>query len=405
MDLHRLELTNVEIARKLGITEGAVRYQLKRAQGSAPDGRSRQPSRCTPYHGVIAGWIEDYTALPRRPTLKTLYERLRDFHGYAGSYDAVRRYVRKHFPTFHKKGTCLRIETPPGVLFQIDWKEGLRVQLDRAGHWCTVHALIGSLSFSRKTVVRILDQKTLPAFIHGHQELFRQLGGLPTYVRVDCLRSAIVRWQGEQSVLNALYQRYMDDLGIQVFPSRPGTPTDKGKVEKRIQDVFRHVDLAHLVFPSLGGLQATVEATMAHREPHWRCGATGLPVAESYTYERSFLRPLPTHFPVLPLQEARKTVRRDGTVFFAGNYYQVPQDYQGKTILCLHTGQDIHLYHQGTCIGCFPHLPQAKGMVRLHPTALQEPRQTLSDTVRAWALEVAEHQVAIYHDMITRRSQ
>jgi transposase len=404
MDLHRLEMSNVDIARTLGITEGAVRYRLKQAASPTPDGRARRLSQVAPYRSIVADWVAEYHKARHRPTLRTLYETLRDFHGFSGSYDAVRRYIRKHFPAFHKKCARLRIETPPGVLMQLDWKENLQVQLERPGHWRTVHALCGSLSFSRKTAVRLLDQKTLAAWIHGQQELFRQLGGLPTCVRVDCLRSAVVRWTGEQSVLNATYERYMTDLGIQVFPSRPGTPRDKGKIEKRIQDIFRRLDLAHRVFPSLQAFQTTIDANLTTWEGQWRSGATGLPVDESFAYERAMLRPLPDHFPVLPLQEARTTVRRDGTVAFAGNYYQVPQVYQDKTVLCLHTGQAIQIYYRGTLIGDFAHIPGTKGMVRLQPTALQTTTLPLSDTVRAWAVEVAERQVDIYHTMITRRT-
>ena len=36
-----------EIARMLGVTEGAVRYQVKRMQADAVDGRSRHPPRPT----------------------------------------------------------------------------------------------------------------------------------------------------------------------------------------------------------------------------------------------------------------------------------------------------------------------------------------------------------------------
>ncbi len=36
------EVSHSEIARMLGVTEGAVRYQVRRMQAGAVDGRSRQ---------------------------------------------------------------------------------------------------------------------------------------------------------------------------------------------------------------------------------------------------------------------------------------------------------------------------------------------------------------------------
>ena len=41
-----------EIARKLGVSEGAVRYQLRRRAEGAVDGRSRQPFLAAGYRGA-----------------------------------------------------------------------------------------------------------------------------------------------------------------------------------------------------------------------------------------------------------------------------------------------------------------------------------------------------------------
>jgi len=92
----------------------------------------------------------------------------------------------------------------------------------------------------------------------------------------------------------------MSGLGVGVFPSRPGTPEDKGKMEK-----------------------------------DWQCGATGLSVEESFAYERAYLKPLPLDFPSFPLKEKRTMVRRDGTVYFDGNYFQVRGEYRDRSVVCV----------------------------------------------------------------------
>ena len=48
--------TNSEVARLLGVTEGAVRYHAKRAAAGAVDGRSNQQSKAEPFAGPIADW-------------------------------------------------------------------------------------------------------------------------------------------------------------------------------------------------------------------------------------------------------------------------------------------------------------------------------------------------------------
>ena len=105
----------------------------------------------------------------------------------------------------------------------------------------------------------------------------------------------------------------------------------------------------------------------------------------------------------MTLDERRTSVRRDGTVFFRGNYYQVPGIYRRKSVLCVHTGQEIVIYHDGDEIGRFPYLPGTKGMVRLAGHVLEDPELCLSETVRRWGLEVAGRQVAIYQEIIGGR--
>ena len=124
MKLNEVGYSNSEVARKLGVTEGAIRYRLGRQALGQEDGRKAKPSVLDGYRGVIEVWIEDYKDSPKRPTLLKLDDMLRDHHGYRRSYDAVRRYVRKHFPGFHKKGSCIRLETPPGKLLFVDSGRG-----------------------------------------------------------------------------------------------------------------------------------------------------------------------------------------------------------------------------------------------------------------------------------------
>lgn len=403
MKMKKVGYSNREIARRLKVNEGTVRYRIKREQSGREDGRKRKASALDRFREAIAQWIKDYEDSRRRPALKTLYSWLQRDHGYERSYDAFRRYLRKHFPELHKKGAWIRIETPPGALLFVDWKEDVLVQMGGLGCWVKIQVLCFNLGFSRKMVVRFSGKKDLPSFIHSHQKAFLAFGGLPQVIRPDCLKSAIVEWRGEKSVLNESYKRYISGLGVDAFPARPGTPEDKGKIEKRIQDVFSRMDFKHRVFSDMSDLQKQIEGEVEEMEKEWRCGATGLSVEESFAYERKHLKPLPDNFPVFPLKEKRTTVRRDGIVYFDGNYYQVRGEYRDRSVLCINTGEDIMVYHGGQQIGCFPYLPEAKGMVRLSEQAIVDKDVYLSDTVRQWALEVAQRQVEIYQEIIQGR--
>jgi len=402
--MKKLEYSNCEIARKLGVTEGAIRYRVKRHLLDKKDGRTEKASALDPYYPLLKQWEADYSDEYHRLAMKTLFECLQRDHGYKRSYDAFRRYLRKHCPAFHGKVLRMRIETPPGAMVFVDWKEDVPVQMGGWGRWVKVQALCMSLGFSRKPAVIFCERKDLTSFIHGHQEGFRALGGLPEMVRTDCLKSAVLKWRGSKSVLNERYERYMKGLGVGVFPSRPGEPEDKGKLEKRIRDIFSRLDFKHQVYADMADLQGRADEALEKLEGTWRSGATGRSVAESFAYEQQYLKPLPEHFPVLPLDERRTRVRMDGTVFFGGNYYQVKGAYRGHGVLCVNTGQEIVIYHEGEEIGRFGYLPKAKGMVRLSEEAIVDTGVYLSDRVRGWAVEVARRQVALYHDIVARQA-
>lgn len=404
MNMKKVEYSNYEIADKLYVSEGTIRYRIKRKESGKEDCRKRKASVLDRFRAVIDQWIKDYEDSRHRPTLKTLCCWLQRNHGYKRSYDAFRRYIRKHFPEFHKKGARIRIETPAGALMFVDWKEDVLVQMGKPGRWVKVQALCFTLGFSREPVVRFRVEKDLNAFIHAHQEAFRAFDGLPEVIRTDCLKSAIVQWRGEKSVLNESYKKYLSELGIEAFPARPGTPEDKGKIEKRIRDLFSRMDFKHQVFKDMASLQHKVDEELEKMRKEWRCGATGLTVAESFEYEKHYLRPLPETFPRFPLRERRTRVRHDGTVYFDGNYYQVQKVYRDRSVLCINTGEEIVIYHDGYEIERHPYLPEAKGMVMLSQKALKDPTLYLSDTVRQWGLEVARRQVEIYQEIIQRRT-
>jgi hypothetical protein len=90
-----------EIARTVGVTEGTVRYHLRRAAEGAEDGRKDKPFKAEGVAAVIAAWHEergDRRGRLRPVNVRELYEHLVAEHGYEGSYDSVLRYVRWEVP-------------------------------------------------------------------------------------------------------------------------------------------------------------------------------------------------------------------------------------------------------------------------------------------------------------------
>src|SRR5947209_20294069 len=106
-----------QTARILGVSEGAVRYHLRRARDGATD-RRRKPSRVVrrDLAGVVAHWWQaqvDVLGQQRPPSVQLLHEFLRAEYGYDGSYKSVRKFVRARYgrPPIRP---FRRVETPLG---------------------------------------------------------------------------------------------------------------------------------------------------------------------------------------------------------------------------------------------------------------------------------------------------
>lgn len=105
-----------QVARQLGVAESGLRYRRNRAP-DAPDGRQDRAS-------VLDGWGERVDAVltrfgdtpadgERALPASVLHDVLVREYAFAGSYQAVRRYLRRRFAAPPVQAVR-RVETPPG---------------------------------------------------------------------------------------------------------------------------------------------------------------------------------------------------------------------------------------------------------------------------------------------------
>lgn len=69
------------IARRLGLAQSSVRYQLRRRTSGAVDGRTRQPFLAASFVEAITAWMARESGL----NLAALHAWLEGEHGYTGS--------------------------------------------------------------------------------------------------------------------------------------------------------------------------------------------------------------------------------------------------------------------------------------------------------------------------------
>lgn len=72
--MKKVRYSNREIARKLEVTEGAIRYRVKCEQSGKKDGRKNKSSELDSDRAITDQWIKFYKDNRRWPTLKPLNE-------------------------------------------------------------------------------------------------------------------------------------------------------------------------------------------------------------------------------------------------------------------------------------------------------------------------------------------
>ena len=323
-----------QLARQLGVTEGAVRYRLSKLdEGPGIDGRARQSTALDAYAAVVQTIQEDLedgrlTGKGRPCQARTIYEVLVRDHEYSGSYQAVVRHLtRKHGRP--KLRAFRRVETPPGVQAQHDWFD-VRVPI---GHReLRVQALIGTLSHSRAKFCWVSEDQSQLAWHTGHLALFERYCGVPLWVRIDNLKTGVASGAGPTAVLNRSYEVFARTCGFEIDPCRPATGSDKGKAERGVR-TFRSAfgEVFRRGAGSLKELLWLLDEQAVRLMDRLMCPVTGTTVAEAFRAEQHVLQPLPTMAEPFDLVVTRR-VSRDCLVSFEGRRYSVPFAWVGRHV-------------------------------------------------------------------------
>ncbi len=329
--LHTKGESKRAIARRLSVSEGTVRYHLRRQANSASDGRQKQALiESLGLSEVVQHWWQSQTeVLPdgRSPNVHGLWQHLVHEHEYSGSYKSVRKYVRAKFPA-PKLRPFRRIETPPGAQVQSDWLEE-KVQLD--GVLTKIYGFIMTLSHSRMTAVIWSLSMNQLAWHRVHNEAFRRLGGVAAVNRIDNLKTGVAHGAGPWGKINESYRAYARTMGFHVDPHEVRKPQQKGKAERRVSAARQRLDLKRS-FASLADLQAHTDARLDRDAKTRKCPVTGKSVYDTWQAEAQLLRPLPATLPE-PFDLIRTCpVHKDATIRFEGRTYTVPFRYVHGTV-------------------------------------------------------------------------
>jgi hypothetical protein len=171
-------------------------------------------------------------------------------------------------------------------------------------------AFVMTLSHSRMWVVIWSRSEDMLAWLDGHNRAFEFLGGVPSFVRLDNLKTGVASGSGAWAKINDGYQSYAKQMEFTPDPHRVNTPRDKGKAERRVDDIKVLQVTDRDRFEDVVDLQETGTIRVVDRSKKLICPVTGKSIYDSWHLEKPYLKTLPLSLPEpFDVQVSREALR------------------------------------------------------------------------------------------------
>jgi transposase len=342
---------------------------------------------------IVAGLDQGLSA-------KRIHQDLVREHGFAGSYQSVKRFVHKLEQA--APVPFRRMDFAPGEQMQVDFGVGAWI-VEPDGRRRRPHIFRAVLCCSRAGYSEATaDQKT-ETFLRCLENAYRHFGGVPVTTAPDNLKAAVLHADWYDPELNPKLASFAAHYGTVILPTQPGVPRHKGRVERGID--FVQLALKGRSFSSLGATNTFLtewEKNVADTRIH---GTTRRQVGEHFlAVEKPALQPLPESiFP--SFTEGKRRVHLDGHVEFDKAYYSVPPEYTSREVWVRGESRLIRIYSlKMEAITVHPRVEPGRTHTddaHIHPLKrrladrgtvyLLERCQDFGPSTGAWALAMCQH--------------
>lgn len=316
--------------------------------------RKEYPRILDNYKENILEWIEKGLNGVR------IYEELKII-GVNVSYSTVKDFISL---IKEREKVFLRVHTLAGEEAQVDF--GYLGLISDNGKKRKIWVFNMRLSYSRLDYYEAVYDQSVETFIRCHINAFNYFGGIPEYVKIDNLKSAILEANFYEPIYQKLYQVLANYYEFKPLPCRVRHPNDKGKVESGIKYVkgnfFRGRN-----FVDFSNLQRQLKnwtQNICNKRIH---GTTRkIPIEVFELEEKAKLKPLPdSEFEMSKWKKAK--VYHDCHVFIDYSYYSVPFEYVGKEVEIEIKNNVVKIYYKNNLLAIHEKA-ECKGKFQSNPS-------------------------------------
>ena len=340
-----------EICRELRVSRKVVRKVVRSAATEFRYRREAQPlPRIGPCQEELDRLLEANEAKPARErlTLIRVFETLRE-GGYAGGYDAVRRYARGwQRDRASVLGAFVPLTFAPGEAYQFDWSHEV-VVLD--GATVTVKVAHMRLCHSRMLFVRAYPRETQEMVFDAHDRAFAFFKGACTRGIYDNMKTAVdTIFVGKHRQYNRRFLQMCSHYLVEPVACTPASGWEKGQVENQVGLARERFFTPRLRFKTYDELNAwLLDRCIAHAKAHRHPEVGDKTVWEMFEAERpSLVRYMG---PFDGFHATTASVSKTCLVRFDNNRYSVSARAVGRPVEVRAYADRIELRQAGQLVG------------------------------------------------------
>lgn len=275
--------------------------------------------------------------------MTAILQRLREHHGYQGSYSSVRRFVHQLRP--QQPETYVRMHSEPGEEMQVDFGTAGNLFDPMTGKVRLAYVFVATLSYSRHQFAEIVFDQKSSTWLGLHQRCFRFFGGVPHRIVLDNLKAGVVQALLIDPVLGEAYRKLAQHYGFIASPNKPRTPRHKGKVENGVHYLKRNF-IAGQEFVDIQTANQHLKTWIMETAGTRDHGTTHqAPFALFREIEQPALQPLPVE--AFTLSEIRiAKVHSDCHIVIGNSYYSVSYLLVGKEVEVHIHDRIVEIYYE-----------------------------------------------------------
>lgn len=246
----------------------------------------------------------------------------------------------------------LRQHHAPGEKLFVDYAGHTVPITDRhSGEIRQAQIFVAVLGCSNYTYAEATWTQQLSDWLGAHVRALRYIGGVPTAIVPDNLRSAVTRSSRYEPVLNPSYQDFAEHYNIAVLPARVRKPRDKAKVEAGVLVVERWIlaRLRNRTFFSLGELNSAIATLLEDLNTRPFKKLEGCRRSRFLALEQPVLRPLPARDYAFGEWRLSK-VHPDYHIEVQRAYYSVPYALIGARVDVRLSAHAVEVFHRGKLV-------------------------------------------------------